>query len=46
MMEGQKKNPHYHNSTDTPDTLNIKYLTSVTKMILATILELDKSSQI
>jgi hypothetical protein len=39
---GVKKNPHYHKSTDTPDTLNIKYLTSITKMVLATILELDK----
>jgi len=39
--EGSKKNPHYHNSTDLPHTLNIKYLTSVTKMTLATILELD-----
>ena len=39
--EGSEKNPHYHNSTDLPDTLNIKYLTSVTKMTLATILELD-----
>ena len=39
--EGPEKNPHYHNSTDLPDTLNIAYLTSVTKMTLATILELD-----
>jgi Peptidase family M28 len=39
--EGSKNNPHYHNSTDLPHTLNIKYLTSVTKMTLATILELD-----
>ncbi|HEU5462451.1 MAG TPA: M28 family metallopeptidase [Nitrososphaeraceae archaeon] len=38
---GVKKNPHYHKSSDTPDTLNIKYLTSITKMILATILELN-----
>jgi Peptidase family M28 len=40
--EGSEKNPHYHNSTDIPATLNIKYISSVTKMILATILELDK----
>jgi hypothetical protein len=40
--EGSEKNPHYHNSTDVPATLNIKYISSVTKMILATILELDK----
>jgi len=39
--EGPEKNPHYHNSTDVPDTINIKYLTSVTKITLATILELD-----
>ncbi len=39
--EGPEKNPYYHNSTDLPDTINIKYLTSVTKMTLATILELD-----
>ena len=38
---GVKKNPHYHKSSDKPDTLNIKYLTSITKMVLATILELD-----
>ncbi|HJU58380.1 MAG TPA: M20/M25/M40 family metallo-hydrolase [Nitrososphaeraceae archaeon] len=43
--EGAKKNPHYHQSSDTPDTLNIKYLTSITKMLLATILELDKLNQ-
>jgi hypothetical protein len=38
---GVKKNPHYDKSSDTPDTLNIKYLTSITKLVLATILELD-----
>jgi Zn-dependent M28 family amino/carboxypeptidase len=38
---GVKKNPHYHKSSDTSDTLNIEYLTSITKMVLATILELD-----
>ncbi|MGZ5501484.1 MAG: M28 family metallopeptidase, partial [Nitrososphaeraceae archaeon] len=42
---GVTKNPHYHKSSDTPDTLNIKYLTSITKMVLATILELDRLSQ-
>jgi hypothetical protein len=41
---GSENNPHYHKSTDTPDTLNIKYLTSITKIVLATILELDKLS--
>jgi Zn-dependent M28 family amino/carboxypeptidase len=39
--EGPEKNPNYHNSTDVPDTLDIKYLTSITKLTLATILELD-----
>jgi hypothetical protein len=38
---GVTKNPHYHKSSDTPNTLNIEYLTSITKMVLATILELD-----
>jgi Zn-dependent M28 family amino/carboxypeptidase len=42
---GVKKNPHYHKSSDTPDTLNIEYLTSITEMVLATILELDKLNQ-
>jgi hypothetical protein len=39
---GSENNPHYHKSSDTPDTLNIKYVTSITKIVLATILELDK----
>ncbi len=38
---GVTKNPYYHKSSDTLDTLDIKYLTSITKMVLATILELD-----
>jgi hypothetical protein len=42
---GVKKNPHYHKSSDTSDTLDIKYLTSITKMVHATILELDKLNQ-
>jgi len=41
---GSENNPHYHKSSDTPDTLNIKYVTSITKIVLATILELDKLS--
>lgn len=40
--EGVTKNPNYHKSSDTPNTLNIKYATSITKMTLATILELDR----
>ena len=43
--EGVTNNPNYHKSSDTPNTLNIKYATSITKMVLATILELDKLSQ-
>ena len=42
--EGEKHNPYYHKSSDRPATLNIEYLTSITKLILATILELDKSN--
>ena len=39
---GSKLNPNYHSTSDIPDTLNIEYLTSVTKLVLATILELDE----
>lgn len=42
---GEKFNPNYHKSSDTGDTLNIKYLSSITKVILATILILDELSQ-
>ena len=42
---GVTENPNYHKSSDTPHTLNIEYITSITKMTLATILELDKLSQ-
>ena len=35
---GSENNPHYHKSSDTLGTLNIKYLTSITKMVIATIL--------
>lgn len=31
-------NPHYHSSTDIPSNLNINFLVSVTKMVLATVL--------
>jgi|SRR5215211_1399442 len=37
-------NPHYHNSSDTPSLIDWDYLTSVTKMVLATILTLDKEN--
>jgi hypothetical protein len=43
--EGVTKNPNYHKSSDTPNTLNIEYATSITKMTLATILELDRLTQ-
>jgi Peptidase family M28 len=39
---GVTTNPNYHKSTDTPDTLDYEYLTSVTELILATILSLDR----
>ena len=39
--DGVTKNPNYHTMNDTPDTLNYQYLTSTTKLILATILGLD-----
>lgn len=34
----EHNNPHYHSSADIPANLDIEFLTSVTKMILATIL--------
>ncbi|MDX1373729.1 MAG: M20/M25/M40 family metallo-hydrolase, partial [Nitrososphaeraceae archaeon] len=40
--EGEKFNPNYHKSSDTANSLNIEYLSSVTKMALATILTLDE----
>jgi Peptidase family M28 len=36
------KNPRHHTTADTPDTLNYEYLTSTTKLVLATILDLDR----
>ena len=36
------KNPHYHSVSDTPEKIDWDYLTSVTKIVLATILTLDK----
>jgi Zn-dependent M28 family amino/carboxypeptidase len=38
---GSELNPNYHSISDTPDTLDIEYLTSTTKLALATILNLD-----
>lgn len=39
---GSKLNPNYHKTSDTPDTLDIEYLTSVTKLVLAAILNIDE----
>lgn len=41
---GSELNPNYHNTSDTPDTLDIEYLTSVTKLVLAAILNIDELS--
>lgn len=40
--DGVTKNPDHHTTADTPDTLNYEYLTSTTKLVLATILNLDR----
>jgi hypothetical protein len=40
---GSYKNPNYHMISDVPATLDTEYLTSVTKLALATILEFDFS---
>jgi Zn-dependent M28 family amino/carboxypeptidase len=37
--EGQRNNPHYHSSDDLPSDLDMGYITSVTKLIVATILK-------
>ena len=37
---GSKLNPNYHKTSDTLDTLDIEYLTSVTKLVLASILQM------
>lgn len=39
---GSDLNPNYHNVSDTPSTLDVQYLSSVTKLALATILNLDE----
>jgi len=41
---GSQLNPSYHSISDTSSTLVIEYLTSVTKLALATILNLDRIS--
>ena len=39
--DGVTKNPNHHTMNDTPDLLDYEYLTSVTRLTLATILGLD-----
>ena len=38
----EHKNPHYHDTTDTPSLIDWDYLTSVTKMTLATVYKIAK----
>jgi hypothetical protein len=40
--DGVTKNPNYHRSSDTHDTLNYEYMASITNLTIATILQLDK----
>jgi Peptidase family M28 len=40
--DGVTKNPNYHKSSDTHDTLDYEYIASVANLTIATILELDK----
>jgi Peptidase family M28 len=42
---GSELNPNYHKTSDTSDTLDIEYLTSVTKLVLAAILNIDEQNQ-
>jgi hypothetical protein len=42
---GSKLNPNYHSTSDTPDTLDIEYFTSVTKLVLAAVLKMDELNQ-
>ena len=37
-------NPHYHDGSDTPSLIDWNYLTSVTKMVLATVLKTAKGN--
>jgi hypothetical protein len=39
---GSKLNPNYHNTSDTPDTLDVEYFTTITKLVLAAILNIDE----
>ena len=42
----ENKNPHYHDATDAPSLIDWDYLTSVTKMVLATVRKLLKEINI
>ena len=37
-------NPHYHSSSDIPENIDWDYLTSVTKLVLATVLKIDSTN--
>ncbi|WP_148685662.1 M28 family metallopeptidase [Candidatus Nitrosocosmicus hydrocola] len=37
----ENENPHYHHSSDVPENLDIEFLVSVTKMVLATIMDIN-----
>jgi Zn-dependent M28 family amino/carboxypeptidase len=41
-QSAEPDNPHYHSSSDAPSNLDMEYLTSVTKMVLATILQVSR----
>jgi Zn-dependent M28 family amino/carboxypeptidase len=41
--EGQCNNPHYHSSDDLPSDLDMGYITSVTKLVVATILQVART---
>ncbi len=38
----EDQNPHYHDSSDTPSLIDWTYLTSVTKLVMATVLTVSK----
>ncbi|MPZ08295.1 MAG: M28 family peptidase [Nitrososphaeraceae archaeon] len=40
--DGVTKNPNYHRSSDTHDTLDYEYMASISNLTIATILQLDK----
>ena len=38
----ENQNPHYHSTTDTPSLIDWDYLAGVTKMVLATVVQVAK----